>query len=414
MSCATSGQLETHQMTSEDDGAAFSARFAQLVANQDGRRLHLLLRSAGHRSKRPRDEEVQPAQRPADTTAGMLLLARGAVAREARLEALLAALRNWCTRYLEWRDGPDEWMVLPLLQLEATPRLLADQLDRKTGSGRSRKKLVEVFREQFQRLHRDGSKRAGALVICCGLLRLYFGLGQANQCSFLLAAVSKQAQRGGEQSLGLEQLPKALAVTLCFLWGKHCVLDGKVAEAEERLGWALANCPTASKTQRRQILAHLVPCRLRFGRPLARSTMRHHGLEDCFAGLAACVTQGDVRGFSRELQFHEAELISVGTYLVVEKLKLLAYRNLCRAVHSQQCAQAEQAGRASHQHKQDLTPYECAFRWQDNCDADETICILAHLIYIGAIRGYLSDEHRKVVFSRDLPFPDPATWCPKA
>lgn len=401
-------------MDSEDDGAAFAARFAQLVTNRDGQGLHLLLRPAGERSKRPRDEEPQPDQRPADATASMLLLARGAVHREARLEALVGALRNWCTRYLEWRDGPDEWMVLPLLRLEAAPRLLADQLDRKAGSGRSRKKLVEVFREQFQRLHRDGRKRAGALVICCGLLRLYFGLGQANQCSFLLAAVSKQAQRSGDQGLGLEQLPRALAVTLCFLWGKHCVLDGKVAEAEERLGWALARCPAASDRQRRQILAYLVPCRLRFGRPLARASMRQHGLENCFAGLATSVTQGDIRGFSRELQSHEAELISVGTYLVVEKLKLLAYRNLCRAVHSQQCVQAEQAGRANHRHKQDLTPYEAAFRWQDDCDADETICILAHLIYIGAIRGYLSDEHRKVVFSKDLPFPDPATWCPKA
>ena len=30
------------------------------------------------------------------------------------------------------------------------------------------------------------------------------------------------------------------------------------------------------------------------------------------------------------------------------------------------------------------------------------MCVLANLIYIGAIRGYLSDEHQKIVFSKDL------------
>ena len=28
---------------------------------------------------------------------------------------------------------------------------------------------------------------------------------------------------------------------------------------------------------------------------------------------------------------------------------------------------------------------------------DQTVCMLAHLIYIGAIRGYMSDEHQKIV-----------------
>ena len=76
--------------------------------------------------------------------------------------------------------------------------------------------------------------------------------------------------------------------------------------------------------------------------------------------------------------------MAAGTYLVVEKLRLLAYRNLCRRVHSHLAREHDQ-GRAEFKHKQDLEPYEVAFAWQDGFDSDETICLMARLIYIGAI-----------------------------
>lgn len=104
----------------------------------------------------------------------------------------------------------------------------------------------------------------------------------------------------------------------------------------------------------------------------------------------------------------------MGTYLVVEKLKLLVYRNLCRCVYETVGKEMEGAGKAEQRHKQDLRPYELAFAWQDDCDADETMCILAHLIYIGAVRAYMNDELRKIVFSKESPFPATAVWSPKA
>ena len=55
-------------------------------------------------------------------------------------------------------------------------------------------------------------------------------------------------------------------------------------------------------------------------------------------------------------------MMAAGTYLVVEKLRLLAYRNLCRRVHSHLAREHDQ-GRAEFKHKQDLEPYEVAFRW---------------------------------------------------
>ncbi|CAE8660315.1 unnamed protein product, partial [Polarella glacialis] len=327
------------------------------------------------------------------------------------LEARCAALRQWCDRYLAQKDAA-RWMLPPLLWLAARPRQLAGELDAScAGAGRHQEKLVEALREQFQKLQREREKREGALAVCCELLRLYFKLGQASQCTFLLSAVHQASSKQGGLDLG--SLPKALAVTLYYLWGKHCVLDGNVVEGEEKLGWALANCPPAASGNRRRILAYLVPCRLRLGRFPVRGVLEKNGLSS-LAGVSAAIATGNVRRFSQELEKHEGELIDCGTYLVVEKLKLVAYRNLVRRVHGRLAAQLDAQNKAEHRHKQDLAVYEHAFLWQDDCSPDETVCLLAHLIYIGAIRGYLSDEHRKVVFSKDSPFPPVSSWCPKA
>ena len=106
--------------------------------------------------------------------------------------------------------------------------------------------------------------------------------------------------------------------------------------------------------------------------------------------------------------------MAAGTYLVVEKLRLLAYRNLCLRVHSHLAREHDQ-GRAEFKHKQDLEPYEVAFAWQDGFDSDETICLLARLICIGAIRAYLSDSARKIVFSKAKAFPPPSDgWGTRA
>lgn len=388
-------------------GAALGTKFRQHSNARDGIALHRLLRTTEAGSPKAQDVETCKS----DDVAASVAKAWKEGNTEQGLEALCSALRQWSARYLaQPKDDPARWMLPPLLWLTARPRQLAGKLDVAVKKGRYMEKLVEVLREQFQKLQREKVRREGALAICCELLQLYFRLGQASQCSFLLAAVS---QAGGGKALDLTVLPKALAVSLCFHWGKHCVLDGNVGEAEEKLGWALANCPPQASANRRRILTYLVPCRLRLGKFPSRGLLARHGLQGLLA-LGAAASSGDVQRFDKELESQETALINLGTYLVVEKLKLLCYRNLVRQVYQLSAVELEAQGKAEHRHKQDLGPYERAFEWQDSCSSDETICLLAHLIYIGAVRAYLSDEHRKIVFSKEGPFPAVASWCPKA
>lgn len=383
----------------------FGASFLRNVAALDGCGLWTLLRN----TNLSRSCTGLQCATHVDLVVADLVEASKAGLTDAGFEALSRALRRWCARYLK-EQGCVQWMIPPFLWLASKSCQFAVELDRRGKIDEYRKKFVETLRELFQKLHRDHEKVGGSLAVCCELLRLYFSLDQISQCAFLIAAVT---QAHGKQPLELENMPKALGVTLCFLWGKCRVLDGNVVEAEGKLGWAFANCLPSAVNNRRRILTYLVPSRMWLGRYPSKAVLIKYSLS-YLSGIVRTIAIGDIRGFSSELEEQEGKLIRAGTYLVVEKLKLLAYRNLCRKLHGIVEANMEAEGNAENRHKQDLTLYECAFLWQDDCDASETICILSNLIFIGAIKAYIADEHHKIVFSKDVPFPDVATWGPRA
>ncbi|CAK9091503.1 unnamed protein product [Durusdinium trenchii] len=378
----------------------FCRSFVELCDLNDGFELHKLLRTTT--GTHPTEEDKKDSCD--DDIAAAVVAAWSAGDTPEGLESALDALQKWSNRYLD-RNAKVRWMLTPMLWLAARTRQLAVQLDG-SDSRRYRERVVEAARALFTKLHRDKDRREGALVICCELLRLYSSLGQASQCAFVLTTVGNASKNNAFDAV---KLPKSLLVTLYFLWGKHLVMAGSIEEAEDKLNRALAICPLKAARNRCQILRYLIPCRLRLGQYPTQGLLKRNDLQS-LTGIVAATATGNVKRFSEELEKQEDTLICWGTYLVVEKLKIVAYRNLVRHVYEIQCELLEGAQKV----KQDLAPFEQAFQWQDDCTPDETLCLLAHLIYIGAVRGYLSDVHRKVVFSKEMPFPPVSSWSTKA
>ncbi|CAJ1350409.1 unnamed protein product [Effrenium voratum] len=401
-------------------GSGFGHEFLQLCDAYDGIGLYNLLQTTT-KNLAPRLE--------ANDEVSAVMACTGET--EEGLEATLYMLRKWSSRYME-RTARVRWMLMPLLWLAAQSRHLAVKLD-KDGSRRFRERMVEVARELFTKLQQDKDRREGALVICCELIRLYSSLGQASQCGFVLATVRAAAKHEAPDlptGLGCSvvllwclrfdpvKLPKSLLVTLYFLWGKHSVMAGNVEEADEKLRKALALCPPKARGNRRRILSYLIPCRLRLGHYPTKGLLERNGLGS-LVGIVAATATGNVwiltlvvacaTSAPEELEHQEAEFINLGTYLVFEKLKLVVFRNLVRHVFVLRSTSLE----GPQMVKQDLAPFERALRWQDGCTQTETLCLLAHLMYVGAVRGYLSDAHRKVVFSKDRAFPPVSMWANK-
>ncbi|CAJ1350410.1 unnamed protein product [Effrenium voratum] len=370
-------------------GSGFGHEFLQLCDAYDGIGLYNLLQTTT-KNLAPRLE--------ANDEVSAVMACTGET--EEGLEATLYMLRKWSSRYME-RTARVRWMLMPLLWLAAQSRHLAVKLD-KDGSRRFRERMVEVARELFTKLQQDKDRRevqwSGSATLACDGL-------QASQCGFVLATVRAAAKH---EAFDPVKLPKSLLVTLYFLWGKHSVMAGNVEEADEKLRKALALCPPKARGNRRRILSYLIPCRLRLGHYPTKGLLERNGLGS-LVGIVAATATGNVRRFNQELEHQEAEFINLGTYLVFEKLKLVVFRNLVRHVFVLRSTSLE----GPQMVKQDLAPFERALRWQDGCTQTETLCLLAHLMYVGAVRGYLSDAHRKVVFSKDRAFPPVSMWANK-
>eukprot|EP00435_Cladocopium_sp_Y103_P032012 s1287_g8.t1 len=263
------------------------------------------------------------------------------------------------------------------------------------------KQLVALYRKFFNTLNKERAKRAGHVWICCELLRAYFKLQQVSQCSFTLTTVTQSMQKDG---FSPTDLPKAICVTFYFFWGKYLVFDHNLQGADEKLTWAFNNCPERALANRRRILLYLVPCKLRLGVLPTQELLHKYDL-DVFVDVVKAIKEGNVQLFNNKMTELSADLIKMGTYLLMMKLKFMVMRNLTKGIFR------EVRGRlAEKTDKLDFTPFEHVFGWQDGCDADETAACLATLIYNGAIKGYLSHDRRKVVFAKDAPFPPPSKW----
>merc|ERR1719473_2517311 len=319
--------------------------------------------------------------------------------RQGEVEHACHSMKKWIVVFTEAPDEADcSWMVRTFISMCSRTRKLAMELDKGQREMKFLKKFVEIFREFFQKLIKEKAKRLMLLWVSCELLRAYFVLAQVSQCSFLLSALKQQYQKEGFDP---HKLPKSIAVTFYFFWGKHAVFDNSYKEAEEKLTWAFKHCHPNAHSNKRRILTYLIPVKLRFGVLPSQEMLAKYELHG-FVELIKAIKEGNMRMFTRQLDAMADELIRSGTFLLMERHKLLVYRNLCKRVYA--------VGKDEFGNKLPLVHFELALSWQDDCDEDETACILSNLIFQGAIKGYMSYEHKKIVFSKENPFPAVSTW----
>lgn len=330
------------------------------------------------------------------------------------LDAGCFCLKKWIDWYCESGDVKHTWM-LPVLQYFTSImwKLCRDIDSEKSQEHPFLKKLVEVFREQYRKLLAEREKKMeGCVWITCELLRAYFHLGQVGNCPFLLKSLEQSLGTSTSKSSGsgstvctLEELPKSIGVTFAYYWGRMCVYENNVTSAEEKLSWAFSNTPP-NMPQKRRILQYLVPCRLRLGIMPSDKLLKRYDL-GYFADICRAIRSGNIRLFQERMGGCSADFVKQGTFVIMSKLIHIVYQTLIKRVTvicQEDIPDEKQKSRI------DLTPFERALEWQDQCTPGETQVILANLLYFGAIKGYLSNDHRKMVLARDNPFPDTAKW----
>ncbi|CAH4038218.1 unnamed protein product [Pieris brassicae] len=233
----------------------------------------------------------------------------------------------------------------------------------------------------------EDTKRLGMLNLVNQLLKVYFRINKLHLCKPLIRAIDSSPFK--------DQFPLAQQITYRYFVGRKAMFDSDYRSADEYLSFAFQNCHHQSIKNKRLILTYLIPVKMLLGFMPAKRLLHKYDLLQ-FWDLVTAVKNGNLREIDHVMEEHESFFIRAGIYLIVEKLKIIAYRNLFRKVYL-----------AENTHQIDIVSFQAALQimGQVDVDSDETQCIVANLIYDGKIKGYISYQHKKVVVSKQNAFP---------
>jgi hypothetical protein len=266
------------------------------------------------------------------------------------------------------------------------------------GKGRKEGEILEKAAEQIMSCFRicvadsrtavENSKRWGTLGIVNQLFKIYFKLNKLPLCRPLIRAI--------ESSDIKDDFTISHQVTYKYFVGCKAMFDSEFKTASDSLEFALAHCPSTSMKNRRLILTYLIPIKMMLGQVPQRELLEKYQLLQ-FHELALNVCSGNLLMFAKSLDKHQSFFIKAGIYLILEKLKTVAMRNLFKKVWLLM-------GKC---HQLDLKAFEDALKFneEEDIDSDEVECIIANLIDKNYIKGYISHQHQKLVVSKQNAFP---------
>ncbi|KAK2153168.1 hypothetical protein LSH36_305g03077 [Paralvinella palmiformis] len=215
------------------------------------------------------------------------------------------------------------------------------------------------------------------------------------------ADVQLAQKRRGKPGATLEKAAELLMACfrVCaadrYYVGRKAIFDNDFKNAEEYLLFAFQRSHRQAKKNKRLILIYLLPVKMLLGHMPKQQLLKKYDLLQ-FSDVTTAVSCGNLLLLNEALQKNEEFFIKCGIYLILEKLKIITYRNLFKKV-----------ALILNTHQMPISAFTVALKMmgEDEVDDDEVECILANLIYENKIKGYISHQHRKLVISKQNPFP---------
>ncbi|KAK9524281.1 hypothetical protein VZT92_018131 [Zoarces viviparus] len=272
----------------------------------------------------------------------------------------------------------------------------AEQQLQKKGKGhpgemleKAAEQLMSCFRvcASDNRAGIEDSKKWGMMFLSNQLFKIYFKINKLHLCKPLIRAIDSSNLKN-DYSL-------AQKVTYKYYVGRKAMFDSDFKPAEEFLSYAFHHCHPSCQKNKRMILIYLLPVKMLLGHMPTHQLLRKYDLMQ-FADVTKSVSEGNLLLLNEALSKHETFFIRCGIFLILEKLKIITYRNLFKKVYL-----------LLRTHQLPLDAFLVAMKMMqlDDVDLDEVQCILANLIYMGPIKGYISHQHQKLVVSKQNPFP---------
>lgn len=294
----------------------------------------------------------------------------------------------------------ENWMLPVMYTMCLELRLLAAKVDKFRNAkinvkpNESLEKCAETLMSCFRicaadnRSSEDDTKRWGMLYLVNQMFKVYFKINRLHLCKPLIRAIDSSAYK--------DEFPLAQQITYKFFVGRKSMFDSNFKLADEYLSFAFEHCHLRSKKNKQLILHYLIPVKMSLGYMPTKHVLKKYNLMQ-FWDLVQAVKRGHIHGIDVVKERYESFLINAGIYLIVEKLKLIAYRNLFKRVYI-----------ILNNHQIDISSLHKALLLStkdEEIDLSETECIVANLIYENKIKGYISKPHMKLVVSKQNAFP---------
>jgi hypothetical protein len=278
-------------------------------------------------------------------------------------------------------------------RLEATVTLRQDPFS-KTSNDRANFPVLTAA--QSDTLSASGSKKALVLPVVNVLFASYFTLNTLRLCKNIQKPVEKGRLHEAANNLG----GMSAMLTYRFYTARLGMFEDQYDEAEADLSYVYLNCPSTptGTANRRRALRYLIPVRLQRGVLPSMELLAEYDLTGMFGDVVLGLRCGNLQLFNDGLRSNAHAFMRSGTFLLLEKCKVLCYRNLFKRVHTVTGKTQMPLG--------DLT---LTFKWLGvEVDDDEVECILANLIFHGYVKGYISHSKRILVLSKKDAFPQSA------
>lgn len=308
-----------------------------------------------------------------------------------------SALTQSLTKIIQ-SQKEENWFLPVMYAVCLDLRLLAQKAEREhVGKAEKPGEILEKAAECLMGCFRvcaadnrssdEDTKRIGMLTLVNQLFKVYFRINKLHLCKPLIRAI--------ESSPFKDAFALSQQITYRYYVGRKAMFDSDYKAADEYLTFAFEQCHRLSRRNKRLILIYLVPVKMLLGYIPSRQVLEKYDVLE-FWDLVTAVCQGDLKSFDEIVDRHEAFFIKCGIFLIVDKLKNIAYRNLFKKVY---------LILNTHQIPVEALQNALLYLGQSDVDLDETQCIVANLIYEGKIKGYISHQHRKLVVSKQNPFP---------
>uniref|UniRef100_A0A0N5ANJ2 PCI domain-containing protein 2 homolog n=1 Tax=Syphacia muris TaxID=451379 RepID=A0A0N5ANJ2_9BILA len=234
----------------------------------------------------------------------------------------------------------------------------------------------------------ETSKKVAMLNLTNQLFRIYFRINKLNLLVPLIRAIENCGALYNHFSM-------ADKVTYNYYLGRKAMFDSDLVLAEKSLSYAFRNCLPECTRNKRLILMYLIPVKMFLGHMPSSDLLKTYQLEQ-FSVVVESVKDGNLKRLDEALQENEHFFIECGIFLMLEKLKIITFRNLFKKV-------ANIVGKI----QIPLDAFMIPLHWMGlkDIDDDELECIMANLIAQKKVKGYISHQHRKLVISKQTPFP---------